>query len=128
MQEVRKEALSPRDVEKGAPNLGWITLDGHDFKVPSRRGNSNRERIHALIIAFCDEIAPEADRTITQRTIEGDLVPARPVSLKELLANPTAFDGKRVRVSGYYHREDHFSSLTFSQEIEDEYQTRNLAR
>ena len=65
-------------------------------------------------MAFYDRVAPEADRTSTSRTIEGDLVTARAVSLKELLADPTAFDGKRVRVSGYYHREDHFSSLTFS--------------
>jgi hypothetical protein len=114
LQEVRKEALTPRDVEKGAPNLGWITLDGHAFDVPGRRGNPNRERIHALIIAFCDELAPAADRNITQRTIEGDLVTARPLSLTELLANPTFFDGKRVRVSGYYHQEDHCSNLTFS--------------
>jgi hypothetical protein len=119
LQEVRKEPLTRRDVDnldvqESVTKLGWIKLDDHDFNVPGRRGNSDRERIHALIIAFYNQIAPEADRKITQRTIEGDLVPARPVSLKELLANPTAFDGKRVRVSGYYHREDHFSNLTFS--------------
>jgi hypothetical protein len=119
LQEIRKEPLTRRDfnsseVEEGVIKLGWITLDGHDFNVPGRRGDSNRERIHALIMAFYDQVAPEADRSITSRTIEGDLVPARPVSLKELLANPTAFNGKRVRVSGYYHQEDHCSNLTFS--------------
>lgn len=119
LQEVRKEPLILRDlhgddVEESVTKLGWITLDGCDFNVPGRRGDANRERLHALIMAFYDQIAPEAERKITSRTIEGDLVPARPVTLKELLANPIAFDGKRVRVSGYYHREDHFSSLTFS--------------
>jgi hypothetical protein len=114
LQEIRKEPLTSRDAENGVRNLGWITLDGHDFSVPGRRGNSNRERIHALILAFYDQIAPEADRKITSRTIEGDLAPARTVSLKELLANPAAFDGKRIRVSGYYHYEVHCSNLTFS--------------
>jgi hypothetical protein len=118
LQEMRKEPLSSRkalsgDVEESVANLGWITLDENDFNVPGRRGDPNRERVHALIMAFYDQIAPEADRVITSRTIEGDLVPARTVSLEELLTNPTAFDGKRVRVSGYYRRGDHFSSLTF---------------
>lgn len=119
LQEMRNEPLTSRDLqsgddEEGVTKLGWITLDGRNFNVPGRRGDSRRERIHALIIAFYDQVAPEADRTITSRTIEGNLVPAQPVSLKELLANPPAFDGKRVRVSGYYHYEYHCSNLTFS--------------
>lgn len=66
-------------------------------------------------MAFYDQIVPAADRAISCRTIEGDLVPAQPLSLKELLNNPNGFDGKRIRVSGYYHQEYHCSSLTFSQ-------------
>ncbi len=119
LQEVRKEPLILRDlhgidVEESVSRLGWITLDDCEFNVPGRRGDPNREQLHALILAFYDQIAPQADRKITSRTVEGDLEPARTATLKELLANPLAFDGKRVRVSGYYHREDHFSSLTIS--------------
>jgi hypothetical protein len=119
LQEVRKEPLVLRDlhgidVDESATKLGWVTLDDCDFNVPGQRGDPRREQLHALIMAFYDQVAPEADRKVRSRTIEGDLVPARAVSLGELLANPPAFDGKRVRISAYYHHEDHFSSLTFS--------------
>jgi hypothetical protein len=119
LEEVRKEPLILRDlhgidIPESVTRLGWITLDDCEFNVPGRRGDPNREQLHALILAFYDQIAPATARKITSRTIEGDLVPARTVTLKELLADPLAFDGKRVRVSGYYHGANHFSSLTFS--------------
>jgi hypothetical protein len=37
------------------------------------------------------------------------------LNLKELLDNPTEFDGKRIRVSGYYHQDYHCSNLTFGE-------------
>jgi hypothetical protein len=118
LQEVRKEPLILRDlhgieVAESVSKLGSILIEGCNFNVPGPRGDPNREQLHGLVLAFYDQVAPEADRKITSRTIEGDLQPARPVTLNELLANPSAFDGKRVRVSGYYHGENHFSSLTF---------------
>ena len=82
---------------------GWLTLDDSDHAISARLHDPNRVKLHTLVLTFLDEIAPKASRTTTTRTIEGDLVPARAVSFAALLRNPQPFDGKRIRLTGYYH-------------------------
>jgi hypothetical protein len=67
--------------------------------------------LHSLILALVDEAVPKADRQTKTRTIEGDLVPARPVTFAELLGDPVKFDGKRVQLIGYYGSAFEYSNL-----------------
>ena len=117
LQSIRRQPLNkldtnPGKLQHGATSPGWIKLDDREIRMSAPRGNPDRESVHALVMGFYDGIAPLIDRTITRRTIEGDFVPPRLVSLKELLSNPKEFDGKRIRLSGYYHHEYHCSNLT----------------
>jgi hypothetical protein len=50
------------------------------------------------------------------RTIEGDLVPPKDVTFLELMAHPEKYDGKRIRVSGYYRTGFETSGL-FEKEV-----------
>jgi hypothetical protein len=91
--------------------LGWLEFDGkqHDFKTPL--GNPARDKLQADILSYLDRVAPKSKREVTIHRIEGDFQPTRDVTVSQLLAAPGQFDGKRVRITGYYHREFEDSSL-----------------
>ena len=54
---------------------------------------------------------PEHAQCITQR-FERATVPARDVTISQVLQNPSAYHGKRVRVSGYYQNEFESSAIS----------------
>ena len=91
--------------------LGWLEFDGrqHDFKTPL--GNPTRDQLQADILSYLDRVAPKEKRDVTVHRMEGDFQPTRDVTVAQLLATPGQFDGKRVRVTGYYHSEFEDSSL-----------------
>lgn len=84
---------------------GMLELNGTNHHFNAGPTEPNRAKLHTLILAFLDEVAPKASRKITTRTIEGDLVVAHAVAFETLLGTPEKFDGKRVRLTGYYHAE-----------------------
>jgi hypothetical protein len=84
---------------------GWLTLDDTDHTINARLTDSSPAKLHTLILTFLDEVAPKDTRKTSTRTIEGDLVPALAVTFDALLRAPEQFDGKRVRLTGYYHYE-----------------------
>lgn len=86
-------------------STGSITIEGKEHEILVPLGEAQRAAFHTLIASFLDEVVPEAKRKFTSRTVEGDLVPARPVTFEMLLKAPKKFDGKRVRLSGFYHHE-----------------------
>ena len=90
---------------------GLLCLDGKMQGVNATLDQPERAKLHALIFAFLDEVAPKETRQTMSRTIEGDFVPARPLTFEELLREPNKYDGKRVRVVGFYHGE--FEGSTF---------------
>lgn len=82
--------------------------------INARLSEPNRAKLQTLMLSFLDEVAPKKSRKTTTRTIDGDGVAARPVTFEVLLATPKKFDGKRVRLSGYYHYEfegSHFGPI-----------------
>lgn len=99
----------PRDNHERS--FGTLTLDGRDRTISVRLDDPDRAKLHSLILAFLDEAAPKTTRKRTTRTIAGDLTPARRISLSDLLSHPRRFDGRRVRVTGYYHVEFEESGL-----------------
>jgi hypothetical protein len=91
--------------------LFWLKFDGkeHDFKTPL--GNPARDKLQAAILSYLDRVAPKSKRKVTVHRIEGDFQPTTDVTVAKLLAAPDQFDGKRVRITGYYHSEFEDSSL-----------------
>lgn len=92
--------------------LGWLEFDGkqHDFRAPL--GTPVRDKLQSSIVSYLDQIIPKNRREITKTTIEGDFETPRETTISELLASPSKYNGKRVRVTCYYHREFEDSSLS----------------
>lgn len=90
---------------------GWVEIDGRQHQIATLLTETQRAAFHALVISFLDDVAPRAKRIFTTRTIEGDFIPARALTFETLLKNPKKFDGKRVRLTGYYH--DEFEGSNF---------------
>ncbi len=76
----------------------------------------DRKAIHTIIQEFARRLKVDRPENLASATkvTEGDLQPARNVSLSELLAHPEKYDGKRVSVVGYFHREFEGSFLAVS--------------
>ena len=91
---------------------GSLDLDGKYYHINVGLNQPARVKLHGLIQAFQDEVEPKADRKITLRTIEGDFVRPLGISLEALLREPKKYDGKRVRVAGFYHGEFECSSFS----------------
>jgi hypothetical protein len=107
VREIAPQKLDPKKQRGNETEWthGWVTLDGTDHTINARLNQPERAKLHALILAFLDEVVPKATRKTASRTIEGDLVPAHPVTFETLLRTPEKFDGKRVQLVGYYHHE-----------------------
>jgi hypothetical protein len=92
-------------------SLGWLEFDGvqHNFNNPL--DDPTRKKFHTALLALVDQIVPRHERKFVTTTIEGDFEPARTVTVAELLKHPARYNGKRVRITGYYHSEFEDSSL-----------------
>lgn len=79
----------------------------------SQPKSSLRKGVHGVMLQFAHRMKidhPENTAKATTIT-EGDRQPARSVRLAEVLAQPENYHGKRVSVTGFYHREFEGSSL-----------------
>jgi hypothetical protein len=92
--------------------FGWLVFDDkqHDFTAPL--GTSVRDRLQNSILSYLDKVIPRSKRDVTTHTIEGDFEPPLESTVHQLLASPAKYDGKRVRLTCYYHEEFEDSSLT----------------
>lgn len=64
-----------------------------------------RARVRGVIMDFARRIKIDqpSDFNAVTTVSEGDLQPARQVTVEDLLKNPDAYNGKRVSVTGYYN-------------------------
>ncbi|MDD2708552.1 MAG: hypothetical protein PHV34_11120 [Verrucomicrobiae bacterium] len=110
------KALGPEGLDsrgnKRDGTWGWLDLGRQQYQVTCGMDNPKRAKLHKLILAFLDQVAPKAKRNTTTETTEGDLQPALEVKLNSLFINPVKYHGKRVRVAGYYHGEFECSSFS----------------
>jgi hypothetical protein len=83
----------------------FITIDGQDHHFTTSLENPARVTLQKSILSFLDRVAPREKRKVVVHTIESDFAPARIVTIQQLLNSPAMYDGKRVRVTGYYHGE-----------------------
>ena len=107
VREIPRKKLEPEAPSGGRPEWAgdYLELDGKKHNVTARPDQPERAKLHSLVHAFLDEVRPKETRKTTSRTIEGDFVPARPLTFEELLREPMKYDGKRVRLAGFYHGE-----------------------
>ena len=79
----------------------------------TRPNSASRLELRKAMLDFAKRTKldqPPFDYSHTEQT-EGDTIPPREVELKDLLANPADFHGKRVSVTGFYRWEFEGSSL-----------------
>lgn len=84
---------------------GWITLDGQDHAVEARPEEASRKQWQRFLDAVISEHAPIQDRIVKRRTLEGETVAPRVVDFATLLRNPEQYAGKRIKLTGFLHRE-----------------------
>jgi hypothetical protein len=92
-------------------SMGSLEFDRKSFYFNNPLSDPTRSKLHATILGWIDHSIPPHDRVYVTTTIEGDLQPTRPVTVAELLKHPDLYNGKRVRISGFYHSEYEDSSL-----------------
>lgn len=111
------DTIAFRDPDPTARADGWITLDGRTVHVSSSVKTAIRRQWQTLMDGFLAAHLPSANRDVHSYDLQGDCVPAISVSLTDLLADPMKYDGKRLRLSGYYHFGLEDSSLAETREL-----------
>jgi len=115
LEEARKLPMAGLDEKKkdrrATGSSGWIDLDGKHIDVTAGPDTEVRRRWQELLDTFLARYAPPESRQTTRRTVEGDIVEPREIDFATLLKNPEAYDGKRIRLTGYYHGEFEGSSF-----------------
>ncbi len=90
---------------------GWLEINGERFRIKAPPNSAIRLQWRKLIDEFLAEHVPAKHRRRATRTLEGETVAPTDVDFPTLLASPQAFDGKRIRITGYYHNEFEGSSF-----------------
>jgi hypothetical protein len=107
--------------DEPAWTFGSIHINGTSYYLRLPLDHPMRVKLHALILAFLDEVAPKSIRESTFMSIQGDFAPAIPVTFETLLRSPEKFDSKRIRLTGYFEYVD-FESSRFSASKGDDYE------
>jgi hypothetical protein len=118
---VKSVDLSKLNRNKTTCLMGMLAINGQYHFFNNALGEPVRDYLQQALLAWLQNVAPPEKRKITRHTIEGDFQPCRSVTLAQLLDDPAKYDGKRVRVSGYYHHEEYESS--FSQKPGDDFKS-----
>ncbi|MGI9242171.1 MAG: hypothetical protein ACR2RV_15335, partial [Verrucomicrobiales bacterium] len=105
---------SDRDDQDSRGTIGWVKLDEESYSITATREAGVRVQWRKLLEDLLSRHAPRGKREITRRTVEGEVVEPQIIDFPTLLKNPKKFDGKRVRLAGFYHDEFEGSSFATS--------------
>lgn len=115
LERARKLPLSGLNPKKkdgeAAGSSGWITLDGKDHTVTAVPEREIRKQWQRFLDALIAEHAPAKSREVKSRTIEGETVKPKTIDFATLLKRPKDYDGKRIKITGFYHGEFEGSSF-----------------
>lgn len=120
---LRKGCLQqlPADEDPGQRYyFGWLTLETDTLEDWGRwyfrdtPRTKQRQELHDQLVRFVEkQIEKHPDGLeVSHVRLQGDDQPVVAVTLRELIQHPEAYDGKRVRVSGYHHAEFEHRSLS----------------
>jgi hypothetical protein len=129
LEEVDLEGLAA----PGTPHT-WTTLEGEislgrrDYAIKTDPQSRPGAALRAAIDGFLATLPPGLlraegfvynpyDLDQGEHVVQGDHLPPQEVTLAQLAADPTKYDGKRVRVKGYYNFE--FEICNLSNNAED---------
>jgi hypothetical protein len=93
-------------------SFGWLELGGPRIDFNNPLGDPTRDSLDRAVMSFLGSVVPSSARQTVTTTIEGDFEPARTVTVAQILKNPARYNGKRVRITGYYHAEFEDSNLS----------------
>jgi hypothetical protein len=93
---------------------GWITLNGKQYQIIASPDTEVRKQWQSFLNDLLKKCAPVEKRKKSTQTIEGEVVEPVTITFTQLLENPAKFDGKRIRVTGFYHGEFERSSFASS--------------
>jgi len=111
-RELPIEGLDTKKKDEGATgSFGWINLDGKDHTVTATPDLKVRKQWQSFLDKLISDHAPVEKREVTKRTLEGETVAPRVLDFATLLKSPKDYDGKRVRLTGFYHGEFEGSSF-----------------
>jgi hypothetical protein len=117
MDRARKLPAKELQVTGKGSASGWIKVDGENHHVSASTDTEARKLWKAFIDDLLTKYAPAEKRKKSIKTIQGETVEPVPVSFPELLKNPKRFDGKRIRITGFYHGE--FEGSSFASTAKD---------
>jgi hypothetical protein len=108
--------LDPRNIDNPTTH-GWLKIDGRNQSITAGPESDIRKKWDVFLTKVFAQFAPKEERSLVTRQLEGDLIKPTPVDFKMLLGEPKKFDGKRIRISGYYHSEFEMSNFAPSERL-----------
>ncbi len=113
--------LDPPSPPSPRQSTGWIKIHDTKHRISAPPDSEIRLQWQTLIDEFLLQNTPTNQRERVTRTIQGETVEPTPVDFPTLLASPSHYDGKRIRISGYYDLEFEGSSFAATPEDIDNY-------
>ena len=111
--EVRKMPIEDSDDRAN----GWIHFDKRDHRIFLAPGSEPRKKWQALFDRLILKHVPIAKKEKVDYVVVGDIVKATTIDFQILMKAPAAFDGKRIRLTGFYHSA--FEDSTFAASKDD---------
>lgn len=100
-----------RTVSQDGWTHGWLDLGGKNQNINLPTQAVEYVNLRTKVTQFLDSIVPPTKRKGAKSELQGETVAAEEVTFTDLLKTPEKFDQKRVRLTGYWHRE--FESSNF---------------
>jgi hypothetical protein len=98
------KGLDPKkEGDDATRSFGTIKLEGVYHKVTAKPDIEIRKQWQRFLDNLISEHAPMEKREITRRTVEGETVTPKVIDFPTLLKSPKDYDGKRIRLTGFYH-------------------------
>jgi hypothetical protein len=114
------KALDTKKVDKKFSSSGWIKIDRKNYSVSAAPFTKTRKEWQAILDEFLNQYAPKKKRKIHKRTVQGDFEKPMEIEFEKLIKDPKKYDGKRIRIKGYYRGGFEESSFSISKKERDD--------
>jgi hypothetical protein len=115
--------LPPDEAEhtKSPHAFGWLDWKGEQKYFRTPPDSAKRRKLEDTLLTFVASQRNKRPKEFQTRTtiVVGDDVKPLEIALKDLLRDAKSYNGRRVRVLGYYHNEFEGSSFSVSKEASD---------
>ncbi|WP_193213613.1 hypothetical protein [Luteolibacter marinus] len=105
LSDVRKLPLKPLTEGKKENTRGHVILDGKEYPLIAGLGTEARKAWQKFLDEFVHRFPSDYSTGRTTSTLEGESVKPLEVTVDEVIRDPGKFEGKRIRVTAFYHTE-----------------------